>query len=88
MLRINRIIGPDQAETLKLEGKLLGPWVEELRNTCQSQAFTSNCIRLDLSAVMFVDAAGAKLLGDLMRQGAQITACSGYVAELLHLEKQ
>jgi ABC-type transporter Mla MlaB component len=88
MLRINRIIGPDQAETLKLEGKLLGPWVEELRNTCQSQAFTSNCIRLDLSAVMFVDAAGAKLLGDLIHQGAQVIACSGYLEELLDVEKR
>lgn len=88
MLRINHVhvVVPDQAETLKLEGKLLGPWVEELRNFCQSQAFSSNCIYLDLSAVTFVDAAGAKLLGDLIRQGTQIIACSGYLAELLHVE--
>ena len=88
MLRINRVSDLGEPATLKLEGKLLGPWVEELRLACQSQASSSNHLRLDLSAVTFVDAAGAKLLGDLIRQGVQITACSGYLAELLDLEKR
>jgi len=50
MLRINHVVVPDQAEILKLEGQVLGPWVEELRaywveelrHTCQSQAGSSN----------------------------------------------
>jgi ABC-type transporter Mla MlaB component len=88
MLRIDRVSDPGEPQTLKLEGKPLGLWVEELRIACQSQASSSNHIRLDLSAVTFVDAAGAKLLGDLIHQGAQIIACSGYLAELLHLEKR
>jgi anti-anti-sigma regulatory factor len=83
MLRINRVSDAHQAPTLKLEGKLLGLWVEELRNTCRD--LRSGCLRLDLSAITFVDASGAKLLGNLIRQGAQIIACSGYVAELLHV---
>jgi RNA polymerase sigma-70 factor (ECF subfamily) len=87
MLRINHVSDPGQTPTLKLEGKLLGPWVEELRDTCRSPAFPPDGIRLDLSAVTFVDAAGAKLLGDLIRQGTQIIACSGYVAELLYGEQ-
>jgi len=33
MLRINHVVVPDQAEILKLEGQVLGPWVEELRHT-------------------------------------------------------
>jgi hypothetical protein len=33
-----------------------------------------------------VDQAGAKLLKDLIRGGIEISACSGFVAELLHLE--
>jgi len=88
MLRINRVSDPNQAPTLKLEGKLLGPWVDELREACRSQAFPLDCIRLDLSAITFVDTAGARLLEDLIRQGAQIIACSGYIAELLQLEKR
>jgi RNA polymerase sigma-70 factor (ECF subfamily) len=84
MLRINHVSDPGQAPTLKLEGKLLGPWVDELRDACRSQAFLSPGICLDLAAITFVDAAGAKLLGNLIREGARIIACSGYVAELLH----
>ena len=84
MLRINHVADPGQAPTLKLEGKLVGPWVGELRDTCESHAFRSAGLRLDLSAITFVDAAGAELLGDLIRGGTQIIACSGYVAELLH----
>jgi anti-anti-sigma regulatory factor len=83
MLRINHVSDANQVPALNLEGKLQGLWVEELRNTCR--ALRSEGLRLDLSALTFVDAAGAKLLGDLIRQGAQISACSGYVAELLHL---
>ena len=35
MLRINHVSNPGQAPTLKLEGKLLGPWVNELRDSCR-----------------------------------------------------
>jgi ABC-type transporter Mla MlaB component len=83
MLRINHVTDPERAPTLKLEGKLMGLWVEELRHVCRD--LRSECIRLDLSAITFVDAAGATLLQDLMRQGNQIIACSGYVAELLQV---
>ena len=88
MLRINYVADRDQAPTLKLEGKLTGLWVEELRDTCRSQALRSDRLCLDLSGVTFVDAAGAKLLRDLIRQGTQIIGCAGYVAELLHGENQ
>ncbi len=84
MLRINYVFKPHQAPTLKLEGKLLGLWVEELRTTCRDHPAAG--VRLDLSALTFVDAAGARLLRDLVGQGAQIIACSGYVEELLHGE--
>jgi ABC-type transporter Mla MlaB component len=83
MLSINCVPDADQAPTLKLEGKLKGLWVEELRDTCRE--LQPERMRLDLSALTFVDAAGAKLLGDLIRQGAQLISWSGYVAELLHV---
>jgi hypothetical protein len=34
----------------------------------------------------FVDQAGANLLKDLIRRGFTVSACSGFVAALLHLE--
>ena len=58
MLRITPVAGPDPAPTLKLEGKLVGPWTDTLREACAS----AESLRLDLSAVNFVDANGLRLL--------------------------
>jgi hypothetical protein len=44
-------------------------------------------VGLDLAAVTFLNAAGAELLHELIRQGIIITRCSAFVAELLHVEE-
>jgi len=89
MLRIARIDveGSAPIQTFRLEGKLLGPWVNELNRVCEERQVPPSCLRLDLSAVTFVDSAGAKLLDDLIRQGASIVGCSGFIAEMLNLNK-
>ena len=87
MLRIIRIVGSSSVNTLKLDGKLLGSWVDEVRNTyALTMAKSSRCC-LDLSALTFVDAAGAELLRDLIQSGVAVVACSSYVAELLQLAR-
>ncbi len=86
MLRITRIEGPDATQTFKLEGKLLEPWVAEVRQVCTPRHDRSGRTSLDLSGLTFVDRAGAKLLADLIRGGIGVSACSGFVAALLHLE--
>ena len=40
--------------TLKLEGKILGPWVDELSRVCEERRSAPNGLRLDLAAVTFV----------------------------------
>jgi hypothetical protein len=86
MLRIIRIAEDDSVETLKLEGKLLGPWVDELREAYALATTRSRRTQLDLAALTFVDADGAEVLRDLIRGGAEIAACSSYVAALLQME--
>ena len=46
-------------ETLKLEGKLVEPWVAELLQTASDLLEQGLQIRLDLAAVSFVDTAGS-----------------------------
>ena len=82
MLRITRTISTESADTLTLEGKLVGPWVAALREACDS----GGQVRLALSAVTFIDADGVKLLRELLARGATVTSCSGLVAALLHEE--
>jgi hypothetical protein len=84
VLKITEIAQNDSGRTLKPEGKLLGPWVDELRNVCTQPLNRAEQVGLDLAAVTFVNAAGAKLLRELIREGIIITQCSAFVAELLH----
>jgi ABC-type transporter Mla MlaB component len=86
MLKITQIAGQDSAQTFKFEGKLLQPWVAEVLNVCTTPDGRSGRTSLDLSGLTFVDQAGAELLKDLIRRGLAVSACSGFVAELLHLE--
>jgi hypothetical protein len=87
VLKITEIARNDSDRTFKLEGKLLGPWVDELRNVCVEPLNRLEQVGLDLAAVTFVNATGAKLLRELIRQGIIITKCSAFVAELLHAEE-
>jgi anti-anti-sigma regulatory factor len=84
MLRIIRLRTDDAAIVLKLEGKLLEPWIDELRRSID---LSPSAVHLDLSALTFADAAGAQALADLLRHGVALTACSGFIATLLHVEK-
>jgi hypothetical protein len=88
MLRITHTQGHDSVLTIRLEGKLLGPWVTELARLCNEPACPPDCLRLDLSAVTFVDRPGLTLLRDLLGRGATLAACSGLVAELLRGERR
>ena len=86
MLKITRVVGQDSTQTFKLEGKLREPWVTEVVRLCAAGDGPTSQKRLDLSGLTFVDQAGLTLLKDLIRGGILVSACSGFVAELLHLE--
>ena len=87
MLRITRLFPDGLAVTVKLEGELVGDWVVATRDACTIFGRTAPRLRLDLAAVTFVDAAGVRLLRDLLAEGAEIATCSGFVGELLHRER-
>jgi hypothetical protein len=88
VLKITEVSRSDSAITFRLERKVLAPWVDEPRRICTEPHHESRQIRLDLKAVTFVDAAGAVLTHELIRQGVAIAQCSGFVAELLHVDRR
>jgi anti-anti-sigma regulatory factor len=69
MLRITIHEG-SKAQTIQLEGKIAGPWVEELNRTWQSLApsLGSKELHFDLSGVAFVDAKGRQLLREIYQK--------------------
>ncbi len=79
MLRISTVDQGDKV-TIKLEGKISGPWVEELSNYWQrsKSSYGGKKVTADLSSVTFVDLAGKKLLCSISREGVQL-AGSGLV---------
>jgi ABC-type transporter Mla MlaB component len=85
MLRITRMVGNDSVDTLKLEGKLQGPWVLEAHDAYARSSAEASGTCLDLSSLTFADGEGAALLRELIRSGAQVVGCSSYIAELLQL---
>ena len=84
MLRITRMPG-DSADTVRLEGKLLEPWLDEASRVV---AVAPSPVQLDLAGLRFVDEAGLRWLRQLQSRGAVIVSCSGFVAELLHGESR
>jgi ABC-type transporter Mla MlaB component len=83
MLRITTIENGDSPTTLKLEGKLLEPWIAELRNACSAACQRNTLVALDLTGVSYVDASGATILRELRQYGMQLVGCSPLVAELV-----
>jgi anti-anti-sigma regulatory factor len=69
MLRITVQEGA-RTQTIKLEGKVVGPWVEELNHTWHSLASSvgSKKLQLDLSAVAFIDSRGRQLLREIYQK--------------------
>jgi anti-anti-sigma regulatory factor len=70
MLRIT-IEDKKDAVVLRLEGELIGPWVEEVEQ-CWKKVFASlgdRSVHVDLSAVTFVDTAGGALLSRMHDAG-------------------
>jgi ABC-type transporter Mla MlaB component len=87
MLMITRLDANDRKGILKLEGKLLAPWIGELQTACRENFVKPSQVILDLRGVTFVDAEGTRFLASLIRDGAQVIGCSGFVAEMLHLKE-
>ena len=75
MLRITIHNAPPTL-TFRLEGRLAGPWVRELEE-CWRGALASRLkplLRVDLTEVTSIDAAGQACLAALHQQGAEFVA--------------
>lgn len=57
-----------------LEGKLAGPWVDELEQCWRGAGGDHSRVRVVLEAVTFIDGAGRALLGEMHRQGVELLA--------------
>jgi anti-anti-sigma regulatory factor len=84
VLRITRIDPIEDPETVKVEGRVAGPWVEELSRIAERALAESPRVVVDLSGVTFVDREGIELLRNLRARCAGLHGSSSYVAALLN----
>ena len=87
MLRISEIGGSNDHVLLKLEGRVVGPWVGELADTSGRVLDAGRTVKLDLTGVSYVDREGVKLLLTLEDRGATLEGMSPFVAEELREAK-
>ncbi|MGH9453791.1 MAG: hypothetical protein ACRD2O_07465 [Terriglobia bacterium] len=84
MLRVTVVESSSEAVRLRVEGRVMGPWVEELRKSCDLQALSDGIgLTLDLADVSFVDAGGIDLLKELRSRCVTLLSPSPFVAEQL-----
>lgn len=58
----------------ELEGKLAGPWVQELESVWRKAASFDRSVRVLLCAVTFIDDKGRDLLVEMYQHGAELVA--------------
>ena len=69
--------------TIKLEGNVIGPWVQEVKRESEKVLARGAVLTLDLSGVSYVDREGLELLRALKDRQAMLRNTSVFVAEQL-----
>jgi hypothetical protein len=73
----------DGGVVLRLEGRLVGAWVDELARATHGAMDEGTGLTLDLAGVSFADARGIAALRDAAGRGVRITGGSTFVTELM-----
>jgi len=84
MLRITVVESSRSAVTLRVEGRITGSSVQELRTACAVHASGGEVLlSLELADVSFADAAGILLLKELGNRGVDLKRANPFMAEQL-----
>lgn len=83
MLKISEESRNRKGLTLRVEGRIVGPWVEELRMAHQALTQAGKQITLILEEVSFCDRDGVELLKMLAAGGVLLDRCRPFLQEQL-----
>ena len=83
MLKISLVNSGNHPITLRLEGRVAGPWVAELQKASEKLQSESRALKLELSEVVFADQSGVALLSSFRSRGISLADCSPFVEEQL-----
>lgn len=83
MLRITTVAESNSLVTLKLEGRIVSDWVSVLERECLTLLQKKQPVRLDFSAVTFIDGRGVAMLKRIKSENLQIINCAALLEDLL-----
>jgi len=83
MLKISQLEPVSHAVILRLEGRVVGPWLTELQNSCENVLAAGRSLKLHLGDVEFMDAHGVALLSSLRSRGVSLLECPPFAAAQL-----
>jgi outer membrane protein TolC len=93
MLRVTTNVEEGQGKvTLKLEGKLAGPWVEEFERCWNATSEKWKQVVVELAGVTFIDSKGKCLLAKIHGQGAKLIGTGlmtrSIIEEISHCDEE
>ena len=83
MLKISEIESANHAVTFRLEGRIAGPWVVEMRKACEKILNDGLQLKLDLAEVSYADQTGIAALAGFRSRGVLLSECSPFLAQQL-----
>jgi len=83
MLRIHISDAARETATIRLEGRVVGPWVDEVRRVSEGILAHGTRLVLDLSAVAFVGQEGIELFRALRDRHVVFRNCPPFVGAQL-----
>ena len=81
MLKITRVASLNEEVTLRLDGRVMGPWVELLRTSAESVVEVGMRLILDLENICFLDCEGVLLITNLINRGTGVKNVPLFLAE-------
>ena len=82
MLRITETVN-GKTPRMRLEGRVVGPYVKEVRRSCEKFLGVGRILTLDMGEVSFVDRDGLNLLRELIDRQVRLVNCSPFLSEQL-----
>ena len=83
MLKISITDQAEKVTTLRLEGRVIGPWVKELRKACDHVISQGRRVSLDVGEVTFMDREAVALLRRLNGNVLTLVNCPPLLTEQL-----
>jgi anti-anti-sigma regulatory factor len=85
MLKISHTGKAGKTVSLKLEGRVVGAWVGELRQNCELLLGKGRKLCLDLADVSFADPDGVTTLTQFRARGVELVNCSPFLDQQLRM---